>query len=269
MNELLPDGVLSRDKVPSPEGVAGLLRCLGRRSLDTLLPPRCFVCQIMLDARDTLCGGCWSSVQFIRAPLCDRMGIPLPYAVGEITVSAAALANPPAYDRARAVAHFSGGMRTMVHQLKYADRLDGRVLLGHWLQVAGAELIADADLIVPVPLSRSRLLWRRFNQAALLGQQLARTTGHTFVPGALVRRRSTRPQVGLTQAQRRQNVSGAFEVLKRRQGFIRDRNVLLIDDVITTGATVEACARALRRAGAKRVDVLALGLVTNEARVLV
>jgi ComF family protein len=234
-----------------------------------LLPPRCFVCQVMLEARDTLCGACWSSVQFIRAPLCDRLGIPLPYSVGEVTVSAAALAHPPAYDRARAVAHFSGAMRTMVHQLKYADRHDGRVLLGHWLQAAGAELIAGADLIVPVPLSRGRLLWRRFNQAALLGQQLARTTGVTFVPSALVRRRATRPQVGLTHVQRQHNVGGAFEVSKRRQVLIRDRNVLLVDDVITTGATVEACARALRRAGANRVDVLALGLVTNEARVLV
>ena len=253
---------------PAARGVTALFKRIAAHGIDTVMPPRCFVCHKTLEMRDALCGACWSGIQFIREPLCDRLGIPLPFGVGEVMVSAAALAHPPAYDRARAVAHFSGTMRIMVHQLKYADRHEGRVLLGRWLQAAGRDLLVGVDLIVPVPLSRGRLLWRRFNQAALLGQQLARTTGLPFAPTALMRRRATRPQVGLTHDQRRRNVSGAFEVRRSGQALVRGRAVLLIDDVITTGATVEACAQALRRAGASRVDVLALGLVTNEARIL-
>jgi ComF family protein len=204
-------------------------------------------------------------VRFIRAPICDVLGMPLPFDVGERTVSAAAVARPPAYDHARAVAHFSGSMRTLVHQLKYADRHDARALLGRWLAHAGHDLLADADLIAPVPLGRWRLLSRRFNQAAILAQELSRLSGVPVEPQLLIRTRSTKTQVGLTHDQRRRNVAGAFTVPIRQRAKLQGRNVLLVDDVITTGATVEACARALKRAGAARVDVLALAMVTNEA----
>jgi ComF family protein len=195
------------------------------------------------------------------------IGIPLPFDTGERTVSAAALAHPPAYDRARAVAHFSGTMRTLVHQLKYADRHDARTLLARWMADAGRELLAGADMIVPVPLSRLRLLQRQFNQSALLAGELALQTGVAMRPLLLERIRSTRSQVGMTREQRRRNVAGAFRVLAGQRAALRGRNVLLIDDVVTTGATVNACARALRRAGAARVDVLALALVTGESLV--
>src|SRR5690606_26585021 len=175
----------------------------------------------------------------------------------------AALAHPPAWDRARAVAHYSGAMRTLVHRLKYADRHDARTLLGRWLVEAGRELLSGAELIVPVPLSRLRLLQRRFNQAAVLAGELSRQTGVATDPLILTRTRSTRSQVGMTRDQRRRNVAGAFAV--HRRAALRGRNLLLIDDVVTTGATVDACARTLKRAGAARVDVLALALVTNEA----
>ncbi len=239
------------------------------RAVDILMPPRCLVCKHIVAGRDTLCGSCWSSVHFIGAPYCDRLGLPLPYATGEVTISAAALANPPAYDRARAAAHYSASMRTLIHQLKYSDRLEGRAMLVRWLIGAGRDLLPGADVVIPVPLSRGRLLWRHFNQSAFLGQELARQTGIGFSPMALVRHRATRPQVGLTEAQRRQNVAGAFAVRPARRAEVADRNVLLIDDVITTGATVEACTRVLRRAGARRVDVLALARVTNEVGVVV
>jgi ComF family protein len=191
--------------------------------------------------------------------------MPLPFDVGERMVSAAAVARPPAYDRARAVAHYSGAMRTLVHQLKYADRQDARALLGRWLAEAGRELLAGADLIAPVPLSRWRLLSRRFNQAAILAQELSRLTGLPIDPQVLRRTRSTKTQVGLTHDQRRRNVAGAFSVPANRRARLHGQNVLLVDDVITTGATAEACARTLKRAGAARVDVLALAMVTNEA----
>jgi ComF family protein len=180
-------------------------------------------------------------------------------------VSAAAVANPPAYDRARAVAHFSGSMRSLIHQLKYADRHDGRALFGRWLAQAGRELLEGADLIVPVPLTRWRLLSRRYNQAAILAREVSRLTRVPADALVLQRTRFARTQVGLTHDQRRRNVAGAFEVLRARRHRVVGRNVLLVDDVITTGATAEACARALKRAGAARVDVLALARITNEA----
>jgi ComF family protein len=159
-------------------------------------------------------------------------------------------------------------MRTLVHQLKYADRHDARTLFGRWLAEAGRDLLPQADIIVPVPLSRLRLLLRHFNQAAVLAGELSRQSGVRMDPLILRRTRSTQSQVGMTRDQRRRNVAGAFAVPPQRRAAIEGRSVLLVDDVITTGATAEACARTLERAGAARVDVLALALVTNEALVV-
>lgn len=233
--------------------------------LDTIVPPCCLVCRARVGAHHLLCPTCWKDVHFIRPPLCDVLGIPLPFDTGERTVSAGAVAHPPAYDRARAVAHFSGAMRTLVHQLKYADRHDARTLFGRWLAEAACELRHGADVIVPVPLSRLRLLLRHFNQAAVLASELSRLTGVPMDPMLLRRTRWTRSQVGMTRDQRRRNIAGAFSVSQRRRARLQGRNVLLVDDVVTTGATVDACARVLKRAGAARVEVLALALVTNEA----
>jgi ComF family protein len=244
---------------------AAALRAALAACADLIVPPCCLVCRTRVNAHHVLCAACWREVGFIRPPLCDVLGMPLPFDTGGRMVSAAALAHPPAYDRARAVAHYAGAMRTLVHQLKYADRHDARTLMGRWLTEAGRELLTGADVIVPVPLSRLRLLQRQFNQAALLAAELARQTCIAADPLLLVRTRSTRSQVGMTRDQRRRNVAGAFSVPRHRRGKLPGRNVLLIDDVITTGATVEACARTLKRAGAARVDVLALALVTNEA----
>ncbi len=156
-------------------------------------------------------------------------------------------------------------MRTLVHALKFQDRQDTRRLLGKWLIEAGRELIANCDIVVPVPLARRRLLARRFNQAAILAREVARQTGLTYEPLLLERTRATESQVGLTRDQRRRNVSGAFIVPERRRADIEGKSVLLIDDVLTTGSTVGACARVLRRAGATRVDVLTLAMVTDRA----
>jgi ComF family protein len=250
-------------------GRAASLRATLGRALaacaDIIVPPSCVACRAPIASHHLLCAACWREVRFIRPPLCDVLGIPLPFDTGERMVSAGATANPPAYNRARAVAHFSGSMRTLVHQLKYADRHDGRALFGRWLAEAGRDLLDGAELIVPVPLTRWRLLSRRFNQAAILAQEVSRHAGVPADPLVLQRTRFARTQVGLTHDQRRRNVAGAFMVPRSRRHRVVGRNVLLIDDVITTGATAEACARVLKRAGAARVDVLALARVTNEA----
>lgn len=240
---------------------------LFRRALsalsDVIMPPVCLVCRAPIGGHDALCAHCWRDIDFIRPPLCDRLGLPLPYDTGGVAISAAAAADPPAYDRARAVAAHGGAMRTLVHALKFHDRHDVRRLLGRWLVDAGRELIGDAEFVVPVPLARRRLLARRFNQSAILAHEVARLAQLRYEPMLLERIRATTSQVGLSRGQRQRNVAGAFAVPARYAGGVRGRKILLVDDVITTGSTVAACARVLRRAGASRVDVLALALVTD------
>ncbi len=263
--------MVTSDPALEPRAQAGRLRSAIGRALaacaDLIVPPCCLVCRTPLGAHHLLCPSCWKDVNFIRPPLCDVLGIPLPFDTGERTVSAGAVARPPAYDRARAVGHYSGSMRTLVHQLKYADRHDARTLFGRWLMEAGRDLLPIADVIVPVPLSRLRLIMRHFNQAAVLAGELSRQAGVPMDPLILKRTRFTKSQVGMTRDQRRRNIAGAFAVPRKWRARLEGRNVLLIDDVVTTGATAGACARTLKRAGAARVDVLALALVTNEALV--
>lgn len=246
-------------------GVRALLRRAAGRVADLVVPPVCLSCQAPLAVHDALCAGCWRRVSFIRAPLCDQLGIPLPYDTGGRMLSGAALAAPPPWDRARAVAGFDNVMRELVHKLKYADRHDARRLFGRWLAEAGRELLADADVLIPVPLHPSRLWQRRFNQAALLCTELTRLTGVPNDPFILKRVKATLSQVGLSEAERRSNTAGAFATAPGGQARVEDRRVVLVDDVVTTGATVGACARVLRRAGAARIDVLCLALVTSES----
>ena len=148
-----------------------------RSIADVVVPPVCLACHSRLGSQDSLCGACWRGISFIRPPLCDRLGIPLPFgdpAAGPL-ISAAAAADPPPWARARAVAVYEsrGVMARLIHGLKYADRHEGRRMLARWLADAGRELLADADGIVPVPITRWRLVRRQFNQSALLARELA------------------------------------------------------------------------------------------------
>lgn len=234
-----------------------------RRAGDVLLPPLCLGCRTRVTEHGRLCGPCFAAIDFITPPMCDRLGIPLPYDTGDRQLSAAAMAHPPVYDRARAVAQYSGVMRDLIHDLKYGDRHEGLPLYGCWLAAAGSELIGECDLIVPVPLAHMRLWSRRYNQAALLAQAVAEASGKPTDLMTLTRTRATESQVGLSHDQRRRNVAGAFRVPPAAASHVRGNRILLIDDVVTTGATVEASARALRRAGAIRVDVLSLARVVG------
>jgi len=234
------------------------LRAILGSLANLLLPPVCIGCRTRIVSHGLLCGACWTKIDFIAPPICARLGVPLPYDAGEPCLSAAAIAKPPVYDRARAAARYSATMRELIQSFKYRDRHEGLPLFARWLAKAGAELLADADLIVPVPLYPSRLWWRRFNQSAMLAQAVGRLTGVPVDCFTLARVRRTATQVGLTADQRRRNVAGAFKVPRARADRVKGKKVVVVDDVITTGATAEACARALKRAGAARVDVLAL-----------
>lgn len=257
-----------REAQTAPRAVPGArLRDLGRRIADVVVPPCCVACHARVWGHDTLCAACWRRVTFIRAPVCDRLGLPLPFgsAADGPLISAAAAAAPPRYDRARAAVVFNEESvgRDLIHGLKYADRHDARRLLGRWLTSAGADLFPGADLLVPVPMTRWRLLRRQFNQSALLAHEVGAATGIPVASQALAKNKTTPPQVGLTRLQRAENVRGAFRVPPGHVQAIAGRNVIVVDDVITTGATVEACAMALKAAGAARVDILAIALVTR------
>lgn len=230
---------------------------------DFVLPPLCLVCRSPVLGHGGLCANCWPGIDFIEPPRCDVLGIPLPFPSAETVVSAAALANPPVYDRARAVARYDGVMRELVHAFKYGDRHEGVKLFCRWMRHSGADVLEDAEILIPVPLARVRLWSRRFNQSALLARALSRATDIPDNPYSLKRTRWTVSQVGLSTEQRKANVAGAFRVPEQQRAGIAGRNVILIDDVITTGATANACARALKRAGAARVDVLALARVVD------
>lgn len=230
---------------------------------DFVLPPLCLVCRSSVVGHGGLCAKCWPDIDFIEPPRCDVLGIPLPYPSDETVVSAVALADPPDYDRARVVACYDGVMRELIHGLKYGDRHEGLKLFCRWMKHAGADVLEGADLLVPVPLARTRLWSRRFNQSALLASALDHVGGLADNPFVLERTRRTASQVGLSTEQRKKNVAGAFRVPEQQRSHIADRNILLIDDVITTGATVNACATALKRSGAARVDVLALARVVD------
>ncbi len=236
----------------------------GRRILsavaDLAMPPVCVGCQAPLVDHHALCAPCWAGIDFIRQPLCERLGLPMPYGVGEGMISAAAAVNPPTYDRARAVGIYSGTLKSLVHDFKFRDRQELQRLFVRWLLEAGRPFWSDADLIVPVPLHRRRLLKRRFNQAAVLAGAVAPLTGIPCQPLLLHRTRATAQQVGLTRQQRQDNVRGAFEVPAEMAAKLQQARIVLLDDVITTGATVTACASALRKAGAGEVNVLAVAL---------
>jgi ComF family protein len=202
-------------------------------------------------------------MRFIERPFCERLGTPFEQDLGQGLISPQAMADPPAFARARAVARFEDGpARTLTHRLKYSDRAELAQPIARWMARAGADVLADADLLTPVPLHALRLWRRRFNQAAALAAEISRT-GKPCNLGALLRVKATRSQIGLSRAQRAENVQGAFRAAAGAP--VRGLNVVLIDDVLTSGATANAASRALLRAGAKRVDVLVFARVVTGA----
>lgn len=235
---------------------------LARRALSLVYPPTCAGCGAATADPGAFCPVCWSGLRLIDEPLCDRTGIPfaVDLGIGRL-ISPRAIAEPPAFARARAAVLYDDVARRLVHRLKYEDRLDLARPMARMMRSAGRDLIAASDCIVPVPLHRRRLWRRRYNQAMLLARPLADAADLPLVPQALARVRATRPQVGLTRAARAENLSGAFQVPPAEAHRVAGRRVLLIDDVTTTGATGNVAARALIRGGAASVNLLTFALV--------
>ena len=243
----------------------GLLKPLaaaGRMALNLLYPPSCLACHGATSAPDTLCTACWRQIRFIERPYCERLGTPFAQDLGPGLLSPEAMAEPPVWARARAVAGFDEGpARQLVYRLKYYDRMEIARPLGSWMARAGAELLEEADLLVPIPLHRMRLANRRFNQSMALADSISQNCGVPVEAFALERAKRSPPQVGLSRIQRAANVQGAFKVPQEKRQLIEGRRLVLIDDVLTSGATSNAAARVLLRAGAAQVDLLVFARV--------
>lgn len=238
-------------------------RALGR-TLDLLLPPRCLGSGKIVDAPGMLDAGFWMELAFVSAPACDCCGLPFSFGVAEGSLCAACIDTPPDFDRARAAVVYNDASRQLILDFKYGDKTHAVKSFLPWMLRAGATLLPETDIILPVPLHARRLWQRRFNQSALLAQALGRAAGVACLPDGMTRKRHTPPQKGLSRSERHSNVRGAFAVSPRHASAIKDKRVMMIDDVFTSGATLNECARVLKRAGAAQVFVLTLARVTRE-----
>lgn len=227
-----------------------------RTVVDLIVPPSCPACGARTAEPATMCPACWAATRRISRPFCERLALPFSLDPGPGAISPAALAHPPRWDRARAAALYEGPARSLVTSLKFGDRLEVAPFLAAEMARAGADILREADAILPVPLHPRRLFQRRFNQAAVLAGGIGKRAGVPVLVDALRRVKATPPQIGLTKEGRARNVVGAFAVPAAKRAAITGQRLVLVDDVLTTGATLEACARVLKRAGAASVDVL-------------
>jgi len=250
-------------RIASKHLVKSVTVSLLESAIELILPPTCLACDARIVRHGGLCPGCWGRMHFIERPYCEILGMPFAHDHGEGTVSPAAMADPPPFDRLRACVIYDEVARALVSGLKFADRGDLVPGMANCMAIAGRGLLPDCDLIVPVPLHWRRLHQRRYNQSAELARAVSRQAEKAFAPHILQRHRATERQIGLSAGARARNVAGAFRVPSAFRDAIKDRRILLVDDVYTTGATVKACAGVLRRAGAGGIDVLAFAMVRS------
>lgn len=232
------------------------------RAVDLILPPQ----DLMSLEQDKETKSLWQDIRFLDEPCCEACGFPFDYAALAMSLCLRCTNFRPAYHRARAAMVYDDASRDLILSFKHGGRTDGLRLFTAQMARAGRKLLEDADIIIPVPLHPTRLRKRRYNQATILGRALSKYSAIPFEADSLFRARRTDSQGGKSAAGRRRNVRGAFDVPERRRAHIQDKRILLIDDVMTTGATLEACAKALLRAGALQVDALCLARVVRAAK---
>jgi ComF family protein len=242
-----------------------MLAALSRGALNLLLPPLCACCDATVAGDGQLCAGCFQQMAFISEPACQRCGLPFGSleAAGPARICDDCATAPPPWRQARAALLYDDPAKRLILPLKHDDRGENAAVLALHMQRAGAALLGRADLLVPVPLHRWRLLRRRYNQAAFLAHAVARRAGRHVLADALRRVQATAPLGGLNAAERRLVLEDSIEIRPARREAVRGRSILLIDDVLTTGATAGACTRALLDAGAANVDVLVASRVPN------
>ena len=230
-----------------------------------LLPPRCLSCGDTVDQHGAVCPVCWSELRFITAPICRCCGVPLGSAAAGEPICEECVDQDRKFDRARAALRYEGIGRRLVLRFKHNDRIEVSATMARWMEQAGGAMLEGTELLVPVPMHRWRLVHRGYNQAAILARRIGQTNSIPCFPDLLRKRHATVSQQGLNAAQRKINItSDVFEVSKRHREAVEGRRIILIDDVLTTSATVSACAGVLIEAGAAAVDVLTLARVVRE-----
>lgn len=251
-------GNVVRGWMKSAAWLAGQLR-------DGLLPPHCLICEAPVAGDGQLCASCFPQLNFISAPFCVCCGLGLPVAAVADQAGRClhCVLNPPAFGMARAALRYDQGAKKLILPFKYADRPEAAGGLARLMLRPGADLLQKAAVLLPVPLSRARLRERGYNQAGALARALGRQAGRPVLLDGLIRLRHTAPLEGLGAAERRRLLAGAIAVRPGREAGIEGRAILLIDDVLTSGATADSCARALLAAGAAAVDVLVLARVPD------
>jgi ComF family protein len=241
------------------------LRQTLRLALDLLLPPRCAACDNAVGQQGQLCATCFARTNFITAPFCDHCGVPFGSTdQGGVTgLCPGCREHPARFRRARAALRYDDQGRWLILPLKHGDRIELAQILGPMMARAGQALLQQADVVVPVPLHRGRLFQRKYNQAAILAYVVGRLSNRQVCPDALIRTRRTAPLDKKSPQERTREVAGSFDVRRSRVAQMTGRTVLLIDDVMTSGATANACAAALLEAGAAAVDVLVAARVPD------
>ena len=239
-------------------------RKLQVKLLDWVYPPNCLACDGPVEMADGLCGSCWQNLRFISKPYCPILGIPFAADMGAEIVSAQAIASPPPFHRARAAVLYDDLARSLVSQFKYGDRLEVAKLLARLMAQAGSDYWGESCVLVPVPLHWRRRLFRKYNQSQLLADHLAKVTGAEVVSDWIRRVKSTRQQVGLTSKERESNVRGAFKLTDKFLERYQGEHIVIIDDVVTTGATIEAIARCFPAKYRDKVNVLSFARVVSD-----
>ncbi len=239
------------------------MKPLLRWLLDTVLPPTCLACDTPVEKEGQFCVGCFKAANFVAGPVCRCCGVPLTHSLagGAGQKCAPCVQAAPVFTQARAALRYDATAKKLILPLKYADHTEAAKGLAELMRRPGEALLQAANLLVPVPLHITRLRARRFNQAALLAIQLAKLTGRPLGVDTLIRARATAPLEGMDVQARRAEMLGAIEL--RPGADVRDKRVLLVDDVMTSGATANECARVLLAAGARRVDVLTAARVAD------
>ncbi len=227
-------------------------------SLQAVFPPGCLKCGDPLESPGNLCNICWPQLTFISEPCCELCGFPFEYSAASSLICGSCLRKAPSFARARAVLKYDEACRNMVLAFKHADQTRNAPAFAGWMYRAAPDMVAECDIICAAPLHPFRLLRRRYNQSALLALELARLSCRPALPDLLYRKRPTPSQGGLNATARRRNVDGVFAVTPKWLSRIENTRILLLDDVLTTGATVEASSKALLNAGAAKIDVLTL-----------